>query len=325
MKTQREAIEYAINVLRQVEGREPGSVSQCGDAIAGLNDILSAVPLAPPASAVLPRLSLQLMEALARFEECCADAEAGGHDVEKDDMIALAEIGAVRPAPFGRHYMTDFGRYLLASRPAELPFDGEAPVSFGAGGSGPDGIPNHREPDFFLVVHKDGKVEHAPASFGAGGGGSQGIADNPKPKLFIVVHDNGHVERRPIDELRANQSGQPQAAKGQMNETAEQPVGGCQTPLDEKSLRRLALTLRIRVEKLAELLTKAETTVKGIVEADGETVSGVRMGWGAWALLRGKISDIIEAKCELDAAMAAAALKEPETNGSKTLAGGAGE
>lgn len=62
-----------------------------------------------------PTLKPRMLAQLRRFNECCEDSETDGHDVDKDDMHSLAELGAVRPAPGGRHYMTDFGHYLLAS------------------------------------------------------------------------------------------------------------------------------------------------------------------------------------------------------------------
>lgn len=63
----------------------------------------------------LPQLKPRLLNPLRRFNECCEDSEADGHDVDKEDMHSLAEMGAVRPAPGGRHYLTDFGHYLLAA------------------------------------------------------------------------------------------------------------------------------------------------------------------------------------------------------------------
>jgi hypothetical protein len=64
----------------------------------------------------VPQIKPRLLSQLRRFNECCEDSEAGGHDVDKEDMHSLAELGAVRPAPGGRHYLTDFGHYLLAAR-----------------------------------------------------------------------------------------------------------------------------------------------------------------------------------------------------------------
>jgi hypothetical protein len=64
--------------------------------------------------------------------------------------------------------------------------------------------------------------------------------------------------------------------------------------------------MRLKVEKLAGSLTKAEETKNDIIGDDGEQVTGVRIGWGAWALLRASIIDLIEYKCDSDSALAAA-------------------
>jgi hypothetical protein len=61
------------------------------------------------------------MAALKRFYECCCDFEAGGHDVPKDAMKRLTELGAVRSIGFGRHQTTAFGDYLLGE--LALPLD----------------------------------------------------------------------------------------------------------------------------------------------------------------------------------------------------------
>ncbi|MDP9645859.1 Lar family restriction alleviation protein [Paraburkholderia caledonica] len=73
-----------------------------------------AAPL-PREAATVPQIKPRLLNQLRRFNECCEDSEAAGHDVDKEDMHSLAELGAVRPAPGGRHYLTDFGHYLLAA------------------------------------------------------------------------------------------------------------------------------------------------------------------------------------------------------------------
>lgn len=49
---------------------------------------------------------------LHRFMECCEDSESGGHDVSKDRMRRLAELGVVRSCGFGRHEATAFGCYV---------------------------------------------------------------------------------------------------------------------------------------------------------------------------------------------------------------------
>jgi hypothetical protein len=58
--------------------------------------------------------------------------------------------------------------------------------------------------------------------------------------------------------------------------------------------------MRLKVERLAAMLTDSEKTKRDIVADDGEEVAGVRLGWGAWALLRAAVIDVIETKCEAD-------------------------
>ena len=53
------------------------------------------------------------LAALRRFAECCEDSCSGGHDVAKDRMARLCEIGAVESKGFGRHQITTFGGYVL--------------------------------------------------------------------------------------------------------------------------------------------------------------------------------------------------------------------
>lgn len=53
------------------------------------------------------------LAALKRFAECCTDFDAGGHDVSKDRMTRLCEIGVVESKGFGRHQVTTFGGYVL--------------------------------------------------------------------------------------------------------------------------------------------------------------------------------------------------------------------
>ncbi len=62
----------------------------------------------------LPRPTPELLECLQRFGDVCADATSDGHTESKADIQTLAGIGAVRTGPFGRTYMTDYGRWLLA-------------------------------------------------------------------------------------------------------------------------------------------------------------------------------------------------------------------
>jgi len=49
---------------------------------------------------------------LNRFIECCEDSDADGHDVGKDQMKRLCELGVVRSCGFGRHELTAFGWYV---------------------------------------------------------------------------------------------------------------------------------------------------------------------------------------------------------------------
>lgn len=53
--------------------------------------------------------------ALARFYECAMDSESGGHDVPKQTMARLAEIGLVQSKGFGRYQVTTFGDYVLGA------------------------------------------------------------------------------------------------------------------------------------------------------------------------------------------------------------------
>jgi hypothetical protein len=78
-------------------------------------EIDEASPTPAVQAEAVPQIKPRLLNQLRRFNECCDDSGAGGHDVDREDMHSLAELGAVRPAPGGRHYMTDFGHYLLAA------------------------------------------------------------------------------------------------------------------------------------------------------------------------------------------------------------------
>lgn len=53
------------------------------------------------------------LAALKRFAECCEDRGSGGHDVPKDRMARLQEIGVVASKGFGRNEITTFGGYVL--------------------------------------------------------------------------------------------------------------------------------------------------------------------------------------------------------------------
>jgi hypothetical protein len=86
-----------------------------------VREVITSYALGPaPAvwAEAVPQIKPRLLNQLRRFNECCADSKSGGHDVDKEDMHSLAEMGAVRPAPGGRHFLTDFGQYLLAASPA---------------------------------------------------------------------------------------------------------------------------------------------------------------------------------------------------------------
>lgn len=53
------------------------------------------------------------LAALHRFAECCDDPESGGHDLEKEQVLRLEAIGALRRS--GRvHWITDFGDVLIS-------------------------------------------------------------------------------------------------------------------------------------------------------------------------------------------------------------------
>lgn len=53
------------------------------------------------------------LAALHRFAECCDDPESGGHDLEKEQVRRLEEIGALRR--HGRvHWITGFGDVLIS-------------------------------------------------------------------------------------------------------------------------------------------------------------------------------------------------------------------
>ncbi|HEC2593063.1 TPA: hypothetical protein R2K75_003875 [Raoultella planticola] len=53
------------------------------------------------------------LAALHRFAECCDDPESGGHDLEKEQVQRLEEIGALRRS--GRvHWITGFGDVLIS-------------------------------------------------------------------------------------------------------------------------------------------------------------------------------------------------------------------
>lgn len=64
------------------------------------------------------------LKALQRFHECATDFDSGGHDVPKDAMARLREIGVMQSIGFGRHQTTAFGDYVLeraGKEPVKLP------------------------------------------------------------------------------------------------------------------------------------------------------------------------------------------------------------
>lgn len=61
------------------------------------------------------------LAALQRFAECCDDSESGGHDVSKDRIARLREIGVLETKGFGRHQITTFGGYVLGLVADESP------------------------------------------------------------------------------------------------------------------------------------------------------------------------------------------------------------
>lgn len=53
------------------------------------------------------------LAALHRFAECCDDPESGGHDLEKEQVLRLEAIGALRR--YGCvHWITGFGDVLIS-------------------------------------------------------------------------------------------------------------------------------------------------------------------------------------------------------------------
>jgi hypothetical protein len=53
------------------------------------------------------------LAALKRFHECASDFDSGGHDVSRQAMSRLTEIGVCRHLGFGNHQTTSFGDYIL--------------------------------------------------------------------------------------------------------------------------------------------------------------------------------------------------------------------
>lgn len=78
----------------------------------------TTAPKAEPAAVTGPvKLPFAIMddelEALRRFDECARDFEAGGHDVRKEMMKRLAEIGLVRRVTANIYEHTTFGLSVL--------------------------------------------------------------------------------------------------------------------------------------------------------------------------------------------------------------------
>lgn len=69
---------------------------------------------AQPPVAVPTFLMPDDLAALKRFYECCEDCDADGHDVAKNRMARLREIGVVESKWFGHHQVTAFGDYVLS-------------------------------------------------------------------------------------------------------------------------------------------------------------------------------------------------------------------
>lgn len=61
------------------------------------------------------------LAALKRFAECCEDPDSGGHDVAKNRMARLREIGVVESKGFGRYQVTTFGGFVLDLANDEAP------------------------------------------------------------------------------------------------------------------------------------------------------------------------------------------------------------
>lgn len=77
-----------------------------------LRAIVAAYTLGKSAPS-LPILQERDLKSLKRFFECCDDPDSGGHDVSKEAMTRLREIGVVESKGFGRHQITAFGDYVL--------------------------------------------------------------------------------------------------------------------------------------------------------------------------------------------------------------------
>lgn len=65
-------------------------------------------------------LQPQDLASLQRYNEICEDFDADGHDVQKEAMARLYELGGVRSIGFGRSEMTSFGAYVIAESREEI-------------------------------------------------------------------------------------------------------------------------------------------------------------------------------------------------------------
>jgi hypothetical protein len=54
------------------------------------------------------------IKALDRFAECCDDPDAGGHDLQPDQVQRLVSIGILRKSGRNYHETTDFGDFVLS-------------------------------------------------------------------------------------------------------------------------------------------------------------------------------------------------------------------
>ncbi|MGB7422925.1 MAG: hypothetical protein WA917_13780 [Comamonas sp.] len=97
----------------------------------------AAAPKAAPAAVVGPPVKLPFaimddeLEALRRFDECARDFEAGGHDVRKETMKRLAEIGLVRRVTANIYEHTTFGLSVLGGDFDAAPTTQPAPAAQG--------------------------------------------------------------------------------------------------------------------------------------------------------------------------------------------------
>jgi len=126
----------------------------------------------------------------------------------------------------------------------------------------------------------------------------------------VVANFQAHMQEKVIPEIvKAIQEREVAASVTRHMPLLSTPSA---EPVAWQDIRKESLLLRLDVEKLAELLTETEKSKRDIVEPDN-SVSGVRIGWGAWALLRARIISVIERKCTIDE-MAAAPQKAEQND-----------